>query len=291
MNFQPVIDSLTKIISNIADFIPLLVNGLIILLIGYLISVIVRTVIHFIFRRIRLDELAERAGINRILKQLGVKVALSRILSLVVFYFLLLSFATEAMRVMRLESIAELLVNILRFIPRAFGAGIIIVVGSMLARFLGDTITAVAENVNITYSRGLGKIIEYAIVTFVAVLAVSTLGLDTTIFTSSLVIIIASAGLAFALTFGLGSRETARNVIAGYSVQQKFQTGQRVTFGETTGTVRAISGAFTTIETVDEQGDIEDLVLPNVLLLEKASRVRRNRPQPEPPGPSPETAI
>ncbi|HAG97652.1 MAG TPA: hypothetical protein DCL75_02005, partial [Ktedonobacter sp.] len=95
----------------------------------------------------------------------------------------------------------------------------------MLARFLGNTIAAVAANVNITY----GKIIEFAIVAFVVVLAVSTLGVDTTILTTSLTIIIASAGLAIALTFAFGSRESARNVIAGFYVRQNFQPGQRLT--------------------------------------------------------------
>jgi small-conductance mechanosensitive channel len=291
MNFQPVLDSLTKIITNIADFIPLLVNGLIILLIGYLISVLVRAIVRFVFRRIGVDELAEKAGINRVIKELRLPVALSKILALVIFYFLLLSFATEAMRVMRLESIAELLSNILRFIPKAIGAGIIMVLGSMLARFLGETITAVSENVNITYGGALGKILEYAIVAFVAVLAISTLGLDTTIFTTNLTIIIGCVGLAFTLTFGLGSRETARNIIAGYSVQQKLQPGQQITFGPYTGTLRSTSGAYTTLEIISEQGEVEELVLPNTLLLQKISRITRNQAKPqEPDNPPSETA-
>ena len=38
MNFQVVIDALTKIFTDIVNFIPNLVNGLIILLVGYLIA-------------------------------------------------------------------------------------------------------------------------------------------------------------------------------------------------------------------------------------------------------------
>jgi small-conductance mechanosensitive channel len=180
------------------------------------------------------------------------------------------------MHLIQLQSVAELLTNLLRFIPSAVSAAVIIILGSMFARFLGNTITAVADNVNITYSRGLGKIVEYAILAFVVILAVSTLGIDISILTSSMTIIVASVGLAIALTFGLGSRETARNVIAGYSVQQKLGTGQQVSFGEYSGTIRSTSGAYTVVEVTNEQGEAEDLVVPSSMLLERLIRVKRN---------------
>jgi small-conductance mechanosensitive channel len=142
----------------------------------------------------------------------------------------------------------------------------------MLARFLGNTLTAVADSVNITYSTALGRIVEYAIVAFVVVLAISTLGVDTTILTSSLTIIIASAGLAIALTFGLGSRESARTVIAGFYVRQNFHPGQRVTLGEYRGTVRSISGTYTVLDTVNENGERGTVSLPNLMLMQNAVR-------------------
>ncbi len=276
MNFQPVLDSVGKIIRDIADFIPRLVNGLIILIIGYIISLLVRIVVRFIFRRIGLDDLAERAGINRVLQELRIKISLSKLLAQLIFYYLLISFATEAARLIQLVSIAELLTSLLRFLPLAVSAAIIVILGSMLARFLGNAITAVADTVNINYGQGLGKIVEYAVLAFAVILAVSTLGIDITILTTSMTIVVASAGLAVALTFGLGSRETARNIIAGYSVQQKLEPGQQVTFEEYSGTVRSTTGAFTTIEVTNEQGEVEDIAIPSSLLMQKVVRINRN---------------
>lgn len=273
MTFQPVIDTLIKIITDIINFIPRLVNSLIILLVGYLISVFVRWLLRFILRQLRLDQLAERTGINNALHGLGVRAALSEILAQIVFFFLLLSFAISAVSLMGLTAVADLLQSVLHFIPRAISAAILVVFGSMLARFLGNTITAVANNVNITYGKALGKIIEYAIVAFVIVLAISTLGVDTTVLTTSLTITIAAAGLAIALTFAWGAREAARNVIAGFYVRQNFRPGQRLTLGEYSGKVRSTVGAYTVLETTDEQGNENGTVsLPNTLLLQGAVR-------------------
>lgn len=270
MVFQPVIDSLYKIFLDILNFIPHLVNGLIILIVGYLLSTLIRWVIRFVLQRIRLQQLAERSGIVNAMRGLGVRAPLPEIIAQVVFFFLLISFTSAAVRLIGLTEVADLLENVLHFIPKAMSAAILIVFGSMLARFLGNTITSVAESVNITYGKALGKIIEYAILAFVIVLAISTLGVDTTILTTSLTIIIASAGLAIALTFGLGSRESAKNVIAGYYVRQNFRPGQQVTLGEHSGKVRSTFGAYTTLDGVDEAGQPATISLPNILLLERA---------------------
>ena len=276
MIFQPVIQALTRIVTDILDFIPRFVNGLIILIIGYLISALVRWIVRAVLQRIRLHELAEHAGIHNAMRGLGVRVPLSEILAQIVFFFLILSFATSAMTLMGLTTIADLLNNVLRFVPRAISASLIIIFGSMLAHFLGNAIIAVADSVNISYARALGKIIEYAILAFVVVLAISTLGVDTSILTTSLTIIIASAGLAIALTFASGSRESARNVIAGYYVRQHFSPGQHLTFGEYSGNVRSTSGAYTVLEVTGEGGERSTISLPNSLLLKRAVAGREN---------------
>src|SRR5207253_1703127 len=81
MNFQPVIDSLIKTFTDIINFTPRLVNGLIILLVGYIISALVRWILRLIFRSVRLDQLADRAGINNAMSSLGVRGSLSEILA------------------------------------------------------------------------------------------------------------------------------------------------------------------------------------------------------------------
>ena len=270
MNFQPVIDSLIKTFTDIINFTPRLVNGLIILLVGYIISALVRWILRLIFRSVRLDQLADRAGINNAMSSLGVRGSLSDMLAQIAFFFLLLSFATSAISLVGLTALADLLQSVLHFIPRAISAAILVVFGSMLARFLCNAIIAVADNVNIAYGKALGKIIEYAIVAFVVVLAISTLGVDTTILTTSFTIIVAAAGLAIALTFASGSRESARNVIAGFYVRQNFRPGQQLTLGEYSGKVRSTSGAYTLLDTVNESGENSTISLPNYLLLQSA---------------------
>lgn len=272
MSFQPVINALVNILTEILNFIPHLVNGLIILIVGYLISALARWIIRTVLHRLRFDELADRVGITNALSSLGVRLPLSNVIAQIVFFFLLLSFATSAVMLMGLPAIASLLQNVLAFVPRAISAAIIIIFGSMLARFLGETVTNVAGNVNITYNKALGKVIEYTLVAFVVVLAVSTLGVDTTILTTALTILIAAGGLAIALTFAFGAREAARNVIAGHYIRQSFSPGQHIEMGDYRGRLRSTSGTYTVLETSGESGETGTVSLPNTFLLQNAVR-------------------
>ena len=270
MTFQPVVSALVKIITDILNFIPMLVNGLIILILGYLISVVVRWIVRFVIRKSRLEQLTDRIGVTGVLRRLGIHIALSEIIAQIVFFFLLLSFVTSAVSLMGLTTIADLLQSVLRLVPRAISAAIIVIFGSMFAHFLGSTVTNVAESVNISYGRALGRIIEYAIVSFVIVLAISTVGVDTTILTTSLTLIVAAAGLAIALTFAFGSRDSARNVIAGFYVRQRFRPGQQLTFDSYSGTIRSTTGAYTVLEVIRNTGERSTVSLPNSLLLRRA---------------------
>ncbi len=272
MNFQPVINALLDIFTEILNFLPHLVNGIIILIVGYLLSALIRWIVRTVLLRLHFEQLADRIGITNALRSLGVRLPLAEVIAQIVFFFLLLSFATSAFVLMGLTAVADLLRNVLAFIPRAISAAIIIIFGSMLARFLGETITTVAGNVNITYNRALGKLIEYILVAFVVVLAISTLGVDTTILTSALTILIAAGGLAIALTFAFGAREAARNVIAGHYIRQNFSPGQQLEMGDYRGRLRSTAGTYSVLETSGEAGETGTISLPNTFLLQNAVR-------------------
>jgi len=118
MFFQPVLDALTKIFTDILNLLPHFVNGLIVLIVGYLVSALARLIVRAVLRGVRLEQVAQSAGITAALQGLGVRAPISEILAQIVFFFLILSFATSAMQLMALTTVAVLLQNVLTFVPR-----------------------------------------------------------------------------------------------------------------------------------------------------------------------------
>ncbi len=263
MNFQVVIDALTKIVTDIINFIPNLVNGLIILVVGYLIARLVRWIMATVLRRLKFDPLIERTGITGSLRGLGVKMPLSEILAQTIFTLLLLSFLITSTRLMGLGAVAQLLENLLNFLPNIIAAVIIFLLGGVVAQFVGNLVTTFGVAGGVTYAARLGRIIQYLISLFVVVLALGQLGIDTAILVTAITIAIAAFGLALGLALGLGARGVVHNILAGYYMRQRFPVGQTIAYFDVRGQVSAVGGVSTVVRTVDG-----DVVIPNSALID-----------------------
>ncbi|WP_069801423.1 mechanosensitive ion channel family protein [Thermogemmatispora onikobensis] len=267
MSIQPVIDSLSKTLLEIASFVPRLINSLLLLAIGYVISLLVRWGLRFFLDHLGVQQLGERLGFAAFLRRLGLSPSVPRFLANAVFFFLLLSFFTSAARLLEFISLVDFLDAILHFVPRAISAALLVLLGGLGARFLAATVAALARSVNIGYSRLLASLVEYVLLAFLVIIAISLLGIDTTVLTTSFTILLAALGLAIALSFGFGSQEAARNIIAGYYIRRHFSPAQELRFGRYRGRFQATSGMYTTLEVSDEAGQTRLLSVPNTVFL------------------------
>ena len=263
MDFQVVINALTKIVIDIINFIPNLINGLIILLVGYVSARVVRWILSSVLLRLKFDPLVERIGITGSLRGLGVATPLSTIVAQAIFGLLLISFLITATRLMGLEAVAQLLERLLTFLPNLIAALIVFLLGGIVAQYVGNLVTSVARGAGLGYAGRLGRVLQYLISLFVVILALGVMGIDTTLLVTSLTILIAAFGLAMGLALGLGARKIVTHILAGYYMRQRFPVGQLIAINQVRGEVSGIGGVNTEVTTVDGI-----FVVPNGLILE-----------------------
>ena len=103
-------------------------------------------------------------------------------------------------------------------------------------------------------------------------MALTELGLDMTIFTANITIIIAGIVLAMALSIGLGSRSIMSNVLARYYIAQLFHVGDKVSLAGKKGTIIKLTPVSVVIKTEDE----EKLYIPNERIIEEGSNSRKS---------------
>jgi small-conductance mechanosensitive channel len=279
MDFQIVINALTKIVTDIIDFIPRLINGVIILLIGSLVALLVRGLLRFVLRRLHFDPLVERTGITGTLRGLGIKTSLSDIVAQTIFALLLLSFFITAARLMGLDPVARVLEQILLFLPNLIAAVIVFLLGGIVAKFLGDLVAGVIRGAGVAYAPRIGSLVQYLVSLFVVILALGTLGLDTSILVTAVTILLAAFGLALALALGFGARTLVQHILAGYYIRQRFTVGQLLALDQTRGAVSNIGTVNTVVTTPDGA-----VVIPNSVLVDSIVQA------PRPPGETPATA-
>lgn len=263
MNFGVVIDALTQIIVDIVNFIPNLINGLIILVVGYAIAVAVRWLLGTILRRVRFDPLVERTGITGAIRGLGVRTPLSTVIAQTIFALLLISFLITSTRLMGLEAVALLLERLLLFLPNIIAALIVFLLGGIAAQFTGNLVTTLAIGGGLAYGARLGRLVQYLLSVFVVIFALGVLGIDTSILVTALTITLAAFGLAVGLSLGLGARAIVQHVLAGYYLRQRFAIGQRIVLGQIEGDLGGVGGVNTVLLTPGGA-----TVVPNTVILE-----------------------
>jgi len=273
VDLQAITAALTRMFNDIASFLPDVVNGLIVLLVGYLIARIVGWLVRLVLTKAGLDDLAERRGIVGGLRGLGIGLAPSRLIAQTVFGLLFLSFAITAVRLMRVETVAVLLERLLDFLPNVIAALMVFLLGSMVARLAGNWVSLIAAAGGLGYARQLGSLVQYVVGLFVMVLALGVLGIQVGLLITAITIMIGAFGLAIGLALGLGARTIVYHILAGYYVRQRYQPGQTITLGRMSGEVSG-TGSVNTVVTTDEGSTI----VPNGVLLEATVRAARESP-------------
>jgi small-conductance mechanosensitive channel len=271
--YSTITDALIRMYSDIVSVLPDVVNGLIVLIVGYVIARIVGWLVRLVLTRAGLDDLSERHGIVGGLRGLGIGLTPSRLIAQTVFGLLFLAFAITAVRLMRFETVAVLLERLLDFLPNVIAALMVFLLGSMVARLAGNWVSLIAAASSLGYARQLGSLVQYVVTLFVMVLALGVLGIQVGLLVTAITIMIGAFGLVIGLALGLGARTIVYHILAGYYVRQRYQPGQTITLGQISGEVSG-TGSVNTVVTTDEGSTI----IPNGVLLEATVRAARGSP-------------
>jgi small-conductance mechanosensitive channel len=238
--------------------------ALLLLLAGWLFALLGRAVVSGLLRRVGLDRLAERLGADRALNQLGIEMTVSSILGRVIYWFILLIFVLAAANRLGLVGVTEALRIFIGYLPSVLAAALILFLGVVLGRFLGNAVGTFAEQAGVSGGRVLGQAVRFFVIALTVILAMEQLNLETQLLSTIAVIAIGAVALAMGLAFGLGSRDLARSIMAGFHAREAFQVGQRLTVRHHTGQLVRINAAQAVLET--EDGYVS---LPNTVLLEE----------------------
>jgi len=86
MDPQIIVGTLLEIYHNVVGAIPGFITGLAVLLVGGLVSWLLRKVIVFILKRLRFDDLVDRVGVTGVLRGIGLEKSLAEIIGQVIFW-------------------------------------------------------------------------------------------------------------------------------------------------------------------------------------------------------------
>ena len=207
--FEP----LKEFLLQIAAFLPKLALALGVLIAGWLLAKLARLAIVKGLRAINFNILTERAGMEDFLSLGGIQTDTTGILGLLIYWLVILAALIIGFNSMGLAYITGLLGQAALFVPKIIVALLIIAFGAYFARFVGNAVVTYCKHIAIQDADVLGKLAQYAIMTFVVLIALDLINVGGEIVRESFLIILAGVVFALALAFGLGGKAAAAELI------------------------------------------------------------------------------
>jgi hypothetical protein len=169
------------------------------------------------------------------------------------------------------ETLEPIPAELLRKSPRILAAGLILIAGRAIAFALGGMINTAFAGSTARVRSQLGTAGRFLVYAVALVLALSQLGVDTTI----LSIIAGAVGFgfagAFALLVGLGGRDIGGELAAGRYLSRLVRVGDRIEVDGITGRIVALHPA--SVEVTVDGGSLH---LPNTRLSQGNLRVHHS---------------
>nr|MBF0685601.1 mechanosensitive ion channel [Pseudomonas sp.] len=247
---QSLLGAMSALWAPIAAFIPRLFGALLVVAVGFLVAKLLDTLLSKLLAKLGLDRLVAGTGVTKLLSRVGIRVPVSTLIGRIVYWFVLLIFLVSAAESLGLARVSATLDMLALYVPKVFGAAIILLVGVLLGQLVSGMVRGAAEGVGIDYAGGLARIAQGLIIIISISVAIGQLEVKTELLNYVIAIALISVGMAAALALGLGSRELVSQILAGIYVRELYEVGQRVR-----------------LEALDLDGEIEEIGTAKTLVL------------------------
>ncbi len=191
------------IVKAIFDMIPYVLGAIVIIAVGVFISNLVAKLLGSLLAGVGTDKLIE--------KMTGTapkKVVLSKLISAVVKYVLIVIFIVQGINVLQLPVLTDIGAAIIGYMPAVLSAVIIVAIGAFAAN---TAETALVKK--FPEAKAGALIAKIAIYVLAAFLCLSQLNVANVIVETTFILLIAALCVAFAVAFGVGGRKFAETTL------------------------------------------------------------------------------
>jgi preprotein translocase subunit YajC len=265
---EPITNSLNQFVTTIAQAAPKIVAALILLGIGLVVGRVIGWVVRKVAQKMNLDRYWSRTGIGESVSRAGWN--LTRIISVAARWFVYLFFISAAVNVLEFSQLSQAINNVWLWIPNVAAFIIILVIGSLIADFVGRWMQRELPARGVVGGKAIGLAATGILYAIVLVVATTQLQIGEAVLNSVISALIWGMAAAIAIGVGVGLayglREAFPAMIRGTTqIQPTLKQGQRVTIGGMTGTIQE-AGSFSVI-LKDDQG--KTIVIPTKNILDK----------------------
>lgn len=257
-----VLKSLNDIWPGVFQFLFKGIGLILLLLVGWIVVKLILKAVKRLLKLAKVHKLDDKLNEIEIIDGKKINFDTIKIISSFIKWILYITLLVMISDLLGLKVVSNQISEFLSYLPRCFGALVIFTLGLLFANFIKKTLKSFFKSMDLSGSSIISQIVFFIILVFITITALNQTGINTTIITSNITIVLGGFLLAFALAIGLGAREVVGKLLKGFYARKTFEMGQKIIFNETEYTIEKVENISIILS--NEEGTlivpIEDIV-------------------------------
>ena len=220
-----ILEPINEVYLKFKGFSPNFLAMLTIIVVGSLIAWFIKKVLLKILAAMNFDSWCDRMGFTALLRKADVWAKPRDLFGIVIYWFLLFGFLMIGLSALHIQAIDNLVSQFFLYIPRAFSAVLILLIGYIVAGFLSRAVLIAAVNSGLHYAKLLAEAVRLLLTVLILAMALEQLQVAPSIVVAAFSIIFGGIVIALAISFGVAGIDPARRMIESGGEEKKEEKG------------------------------------------------------------------
>jgi hypothetical protein len=192
---------------------PGLMAMLIVVVLGLAVGWLLKEITYRALRALRFDRLCDRLGISAVTEGLGLARSSSYLAGQVMQGIIVVAALLGGLNALGSPLALDLVARFFLYLPHLVAALVVLLLGSLISRFLGRSVLIAAVNAHIPSARLLSGLTRFFVMTLATVAALEELGIGRTTIIVTFAILFGGVVAAAAIALGMAARDMARDLL------------------------------------------------------------------------------
>jgi len=206
-------DALLNLWNGFVNFLPTLIGGLIVLLLGIIVGKGLGQLTEKIIDLLKIDAILERSGFKNFTDRAHIRLDTGFFFRVIVEWIIILAFLVAACNIWGLTGVGEFIRSIVNYLPRVIAAVFILLAAIVIGDYTAKFVRASVAGAGLKYQSVIAALVRWTFYIFGILAALSQLKVAIYIINTLFTGIVAFLALAGGLAFGLGGKDLAHNFL------------------------------------------------------------------------------
>src|SRR5919197_4871581 len=232
---EAIMTSMAAALAMFLGAIPKVIGFLVILIIGWIVASALAGAVAALLRAVHFNEQAQRTGFNDFVQKMGTRTDAAGLIATIAKWFVRLIVLVVAFDALGLPAVSQVLQQLLLWLPNLVVALVVLVLAGLAANALGNLVRGATAEAGLGNPDLLANIARMAVLAFGIVVAVNQIGIAKELVNTLFMGTVAALALALGLSFGLGGRDTAAEIVRSWYMKGQQATPKMAQAAEAAG--------------------------------------------------------